>query len=103
MKRQILLEEYDFHNGTLNVLFLDKDNNYREDKIDENNFEEFISESGRLESFEDKWDGYTESHYTKDYIMNYSHWLDEYCEKDDILTFLYYYYQENKLPKIMEE
>ena len=35
--------------------------------------------------------------------MNYSHWLDEYCEKDDILTFLYYYYQENKLPKIMEE
>ena len=69
MKRQIILDEYEFSDGDLRVIFTFDEKEYIEDFIDENSFEEYIEDSGRLEYFEDRWDGYTESHYTKDYTV----------------------------------
>lgn len=103
MKGQIILDEYNFVNGYLNIIFKIKDEYYREDVIDENTFEEYVEKSGKLESFEDCWDGYTESHYTRDYIIDYYEWRDEICDSSDIIDFLYYHYKTNKLPEIIEE
>jgi hypothetical protein len=103
MKRQIILDEYEFSDGDLRVIFTFDEKEYIEDLIDENSFEEYIEGSGRLEYFEDRWDGYTESHYTKDYIVDYSEWRDESCESSDILDFLDYYYKTNKVPEPIEE
>jgi hypothetical protein len=103
MKRQIILDEYEFSDGDLRVIFTFDEKEYIEDFIDENSFEEYIEDSGRLEYFEDRWDGYTESHYTKDYIVDYSEWRDESCESGDILDFLDYYYKTNKVPEPIEE
>lgn len=103
MKRQIILDEYYFVNGYLNVIFKLQNEDYREDIIDEDTFEDYIEQSGKLEFFEDCWDGYKESHYTKEYIYDYSEWRDEYCENNDILDFLYYYYKTNKLPEFVDE
>lgn len=103
MKRQIILDEYYFVNGYLNVIFKLQNEDYREDIIDEDTFEDYIEQSGKLEFFEDCWNGYKESHYTKEYIYDYSEWRDEYCENNDILDFLYYYYKTNKLPEFVDE
>ncbi len=103
MKSQVILDEYEFSDGDLMVNFTFDGKEYIEDFIDENSFEEYIEDSGRLEFFEDRWDGHTESHYTKEYIVDYSKWRDEYCEKDDILDFLDYYYKTNKIPEPIEE
>jgi len=103
MKRQIILDEYEFSDGDLRVIFTFDEKECIEDFIDENSFEEYIEDSGRLEYFEDRWDGYTESHYTKDYTIDYSKWRDESCESGDILDFLDYYYKTNKVPEPIEE
>ena len=103
MKRQIILDEHYFVNGYLNVIFKLQNEDFREDIIDEDTFEDYIEQSGKLEFFEDCWDGYKESHYTKEYIYDYSEWRDEYCENNDILDFLYYYYKTNKLPEFVDE
>ena len=103
MKRQIRLDEYDFTDGNLSVYFMLDDGKYREDIINENTFQEYIEKSGSLEFFEDCWDGYSESHYTRDYNYDYDDWRDEFCEKDDILDFLYYYYKTIKLPEVIDE
>ena len=103
MKRQIILDDYEFINGNLNIIFKLDDEKYREDTIDENIFEEYIQKSSKLEFFEDCWDANNESHYTKDYILNYYNWRDNYCDSNDILDFLYYFYKTNKIPEIIEE
>lgn len=103
MKRQILLNEYEFSDGVLIAVFTFDGKDYIEDYISEDIFESYIVESGRLEFFEDKWDGYTESHYTKDYVVDYSEWVNEHCENSDILDFLDYYYKTNKIPEPIEE
>jgi hypothetical protein len=102
MKRQITLDEYDSHNGNLKVIFSFGDEKYIQDVIDENTFKDFIQKSGRLEYFEDCWDGYTESHYTKDYVIEYYDWKKDYCDNDDIEDFLYYYYEDNKIPDYLK-
>jgi hypothetical protein len=103
MKRQILLYEYDFTDGYLTVIFKLDNGEYREDIIDENTFEEYIEKTGKLEYFEDCWDAYKESHYTKDYLLYYDEWRNDYCESNDILDFLYYYYKNNKIPYPLKE
>jgi hypothetical protein len=103
MKRPILLDEYDFSDGELRVIFTFDRIEYVEDYIDEDIFETYINDSGRLEFFEDRWDGYSESHYTKEYIVDYTDWLSNTCESSDILDFLDYYYKTNKLPEPIEE
>jgi len=103
MKRQILLDEYDFSDGELRVIFTFDRIEYIEDYICEDIFETYINDSGRLEFFEDRWDGYSESHYTKEYIVDYTDWLNDSCESSDILDFLDYYYKTNKIPKPVEE
>ena len=85
MKRQILLDEYDFSDGELRVIFTFDRIEYIEDYICEDIFETYINDSGRLEFFEDRWDGYSESHYTKEYIVDYTDWLNDSCESSDIL------------------
>ncbi len=102
-KIQIKLDEYYFLDGDLVVIFMLDDKKYREDDICEDLFEEYVRKSGKLEFFEDRWDGYKESHYTHDYEMDYSYWIDEFSEKGDITDFLYYYYKTNKIPEEVEE
>lgn len=102
-KRHFLLVEYEFNNGDLTV-FLDLgDNKYTEDNIDENSFKNFIIKSGKLDYIEDCWDGYTESHYTKNHIIDYTEWKKDICEKGDILDFLDYFYKSNKIPDYLVE
>jgi len=104
MKRQIIIDDYDFVNGYLSVFFsIDNNDSIIEDNIDEDIFEEYITKSGDLEYFEDCWDGHTESHFTKEYVMDYSDWVNEHCDKSYILDFLYYYYKSNKIPEPIEE
>jgi len=103
MKRQIILDDFYFDNGDLAVIFKLDDDKYREDIIDENSFEEYIQKSGKLEFFEDCWDAYSESHYTKEYIIEYDEWKKEGCETDDIEDFLYYYYEKHQIPEYIEE
>lgn len=101
MKRHFLLDEYSFINGQINISLTIDNNFYSEDFIDEDLFEDYIKESGKLEYFEDCWDSHKESHYTKHYIMGYERWKDEFCEKDDILEFLYYHYSNHNLPEFI--
>lgn len=103
MKRHFLLEEYSFINGQINILLLIDNNFYSNDFIDENHFENYIKNSGKLEFFEDCWEPYKEYHYTKHYIIDYGKWKNECCEKDDMLEFLYYYYETHKLPEVIIE
>jgi len=102
-KIQIKLDEYYFLDGDLVVIFMLDDKKYREDYICEDIFEEYVRKSGNLEFFEDCWDSHKESHYTRDYEIDYSSWMEEYCEKGDITDFLYYYYKRNKIPEEVEE
>ena len=102
-KIQINLDEYYFSGADLIVIFTLDDEKYREDNICEDKFCDYVGKSGKLEFFEDRWDGYRESHYTHDYEMDYSYWRDEFCEKGDILDFLYYYYSKNNIPQEIEE
>lgn len=102
-KRHIILDNYDFYNGYLNVVFTLDDDKYREDIIDENSFQEFIYKCGKLEYFIDCWDGQTESHYTEEKIIDYDEWKKEVCESNDIIDFLYYFYERNKIPNYIEE
>jgi hypothetical protein len=103
MKRQIILDEYIFINGYLNIILKLNDEGYTEDTIDENIFEDYVEKTGLLEFFEDCWDAQSESHYTKEYKHDYYSWRDDYCENNDIIEFLYYYYQTNKLPELIDE
>jgi len=103
MKRQITLDDYHFYKGDLTVIFKLDDDKYREDIIDENSFEEYIQKSGKLEVFEDCWDGYRESHYTKEYLIEYYEWKKDSCETSDIEDFLYYYYEKHQIPEYIEE
>jgi hypothetical protein len=103
MKRQIILDDYYFDNGELTVIFKLDDDKYREDIIDENSFEDYIQKSGKLEYFKDCWDGYKESHYTEEYVIEYDEWKKDECETNDIEEFLYYYYQNNLIPEYIEE
>ena len=103
MKRQFILDEYEFSDGELRIVFTLDGKEYIEDLIDENSFEDYIDNSGKLEYFEDKWDGYRESHYTNEYVMDYSEWRNEYCDSGDILDFVDYYYKTNKIPEPIEE
>jgi hypothetical protein len=102
-KIQITLDEYYFFEGDLVVVFMLEDKKYREDSFCEDLFEEYVRKSGKLESFEDRWDYYKEIHYTYDYEVDFSDWLEDYCEKGDITDFLYYYYKTNKIPEEVEE
>jgi hypothetical protein len=102
-KIQITLDDYNFINGTLNVLFILDNKKFIGDDICESLFEEYVELSGKLEFYDDRWNSYNESHYTYDYKKDYSDWRDESCEKSDILDFLYYYYKRNKIPEHIEE
>ena len=82
-KRPILLDEYDFSDGELRVIFTFDRIEYVEDYIDEDIFETYINDSGRLEFFEDRWDGYSESHYTKEYIDEVKRRASKYFELYD--------------------
>jgi len=102
MKRQIVIDDYEFINGEISIFFK-SDNLYYQDTVDEDLFETYIRESGTLEYFEDCWDGYKESHYTKEYIYDYSEWLNEGFEISHLNDFLNTYYNNNKLPEPTEE
>lgn len=104
MKRQINLEEYEIFNGEMRVIFTLDGENYYEDEISEDIFEEFVEKTDRLYYFIDRWDGLNETHYTEDKWMDYSEWVESYMENDDVTDFLESYYEKNKLPEYyMEE
>lgn len=101
-KRQIILEEYEFYKGNLKVIFNLGGDKYIEDIIDEYTFQKYIQKSDKLQYIEDCWDGYRESHYTKEILIDYDEWKNNECVNDDIIEFLYYYYKNNKIPHYLE-
>jgi hypothetical protein len=102
MKRQIVIDDYEFINGEISIFFEIGDL-YYEDNIDEDLFEKYVDESGGLEYYEDCWDGYKESHYTKEYVHEYSEWLSEHFDKSYLNDFIDTYYKNNSLPEPIEE
>ena len=103
MKRQFIIEEYEIWDGEVIIIFTFDEKNYYEDVISEDLFEDFVEKIDSLYYYVDRWDGYTESHYTEDVWMDYFEWVNEHVENDDIKDFIESYYEKNDLPKCIVE
>ena len=103
MKIQISLDSYQFNKGYLYVNFNIKEGRFIEDYIYESVFEKFIRDKGLLEYYEDRWDGFKESHYTESKYIEYSYWLKNECTHENITEFLEQYYKKNKIPEPIKE
>ena len=76
MKRQIIIEDFEFRNKYLMVWFtLDYEENTRFSKIREKQFKEFLKDSG-MDIF----------------LEEYKTWRDEYCDKALIKEFLEHHF-----------
>jgi len=94
-KHLIELLDYDFIDGTLNIMFsLNNEEGYREIEICEGDFSDYIESIGNLEVFSDEWDYATESHYTKDWVISYDEYIEDYLEKNDLLEFIIDYFSD---------
>jgi hypothetical protein len=103
-KHLIELLDYDFIDGTLNVMFsINNEEGYREIEICEEEFSDYIESTGNLEVFSDEWDYATESHYTKDWVISYDEYIEDYLEKNDLLEFIIDYFSDKDYPELIIE
>ena len=103
-KDTIEILEYDFIKGTLQVMFsLNNEEGYREVEICEEEFSDYIDSIGNLEMFSDEWDYATESHYTKDWVIPYDEYVEDYLEDNDLLDFIIYYFSDKDYPELTIE
>ncbi len=103
-KHLIELLDYDFIDGTLNIMFsLNNEEGYREIEICEGDFSNYIESIGNLEVFSDEWDYATESHYTKDWVISYDEYIEDYLEKNDLLEFIIDYFSDKDYPELIIE
>jgi len=99
-KHLIELLEYDFIDGTLNIIFsVNNEKEYREIEICEEEFSDYIESSGKLEMFSDEWDYATESHFTKDWVISYDEYVEDYLETNDLLEFIIDYFSDKDYPE----
>jgi len=103
LKRHITLDNFTINGENLIVSFTFDNETYYEDTISEGEFEKYIKNKGSLEYYLDRWDYTTESTYQEYFQKDYSEWLKDECQKEDVMDFLDNYYKENKIPKIIEE
>lgn len=102
MKIQISLDNYQFNKGYLYVNFIYGEDKFVEDYIHEDIFVKFVKDKGFLDFYVDKWDGFTETHYTESKYIEYGLWLKDECTREDIIEFLEQYYEKNKIPQPTE-
>ena len=103
-KDLIELLEYDFIDGTLNIMFsINNEEGHREINICEGDFSDYIVSTGNLEVFSDEWDYSTESHYTKDWVISYDDYIEDYLEDNDLLEFIIYYFSDKEYPTLIIE
>jgi len=103
-KHLIELLDYDFIDGTLNIMFsLNNEEGYREIEICEDIFHEYLENGGHLEMFTDVWDYTTESHYTKDWVISADEYIEDYLEKNDLLEFIIDYFSDKDYPELIIE
>jgi hypothetical protein len=103
-KDKIEILDYFFDDGYLIIDFsLNNEEGYRNLSISEDDFIDYIEDSGELEMFSDEWDYATESHYTRHWNISYDEYVSEYLDSDIINEFMIYYFRNNDYPELIEE
>ena len=103
-KDQIEILDYIFFNGELSISFsVNNEEGYRDLEICEDVFHEYLENGGHLEMFSDEWDYATESHYTKDWVISYDEYVEDYLEKNDLLEFIIDYFSDKDYPELIIE
>jgi len=103
-KQQLIIEDYDIIDGEIIVYFsVNQELAYREAKIDIDEFDVWLESMGYYEMSEDCWDYASESHYTKDWTIGFDEYVSEMMTSDDVIDFIYDYYENKPLPEYVEE
>jgi|TARA_R110001592_G_scaffold3085_2_gene17215 hypothetical protein len=103
-KNQIEILDYMFFNGNLSIQFcINNEEEYRDFEICEDVFHDYLEKCGNLELFTDEWDYATESHYTKDWVISYDDYIEDYLENNDLLEFIIDYFSNKDYPIPIKE
>lgn len=103
-KNQLIIEDYDFFDTELCVYFsVNQELQLREDRFDIDEVDEWFDGQGLYEMSEDCWDYGSETHYTRDWEIDFDEFVSDYVSSDDIRDFIYDYYQNKPLPDYIEE
>lgn len=103
-KDKIEILDYFFDDGNLIIDFsLNNEEGYRNLSISEDDFIDYIEDSGELEMFSDEWDYATESHYTRHWNISYDEYVSEYLDSNIMNEFMIYYFRNNDYPELIEE
>lgn len=103
IKNQIILEDSFIYDTELCVYFsVNQELEVREGKIDVDIFDQWLDNNGLYEMSEDCWDYGSESHYTKDWTIGLEEYASEYMSNNDVIDFIYEYYQDKPLPEFAE-
>lgn len=104
--------ELSFHevdNSNLTVSFrvypqdeFTQDDYYRSDTIDLAEIEAWAKDNEHLTRFQDAWDYSSESHYTTQYEIPFSHYLDDGFGENAIVEFLEDYYKTEEFPPLTD-
>lgn len=103
-KVQFEILDYIFDDGDLVIDFtINNEEGYRILSVSEDDFVEYIENSGELEMFSDEWDYATESHYTKDWVISYDEYVSEYLNNDILVEYMIYYFKNKDYPVLIKE
>ena len=103
-KNQLIIEDYDIFDYELSVYFsVNQELELREGRIDIGEFDEWLDDNGLYEMSDDCWDYSTESHYTKDWKIDFDEYVSNYISTDDVRDFITDYYNNKELPEFIEE
>lgn len=103
-KNQLIIEDYDIFDTELSVYFsVNQELGIREGIIDIDELDTWLESMGHYEMSEDCWDYTTESHYTKDWTIDFYEYKSEFLSVDDIVEFTCDYYEDKILPNFVEE
>ena len=104
MKNHYTIEDYFLSDYTIIVYFaINQELEFRKLDIDIDEFDEFLSNMGCYEQSEDCWDYSSESHYTKDWEIDFITYWEDYRDSDHIIEYIEHYLKNNDLPNIEEE
>lgn len=104
MKNHYLIEDYYLDDSSIIVFFaVNQEIGYRKLEIDIDDFDKYLDDNGLYEMSEDCWDYVSESHYTKDWEIDFDEYWNDYCNSDDIRDYMERYFLTNPLPKLEEE
>ena len=103
-KHQLIIEDYDIFDTEILVYFsVNQELEVREGRIDIDEFDTWLESMDRYEMSEDCWDYAKESHYTKDWTIDFNEYISDMLSSDDIVDFICEYYENKPLPYYVEE